>query len=132
MLAYPRAYRQGHADEIVTTMLEMAEDGQRHPTASDAWHLFVSGVRQRFRLPAGRPLLRVAAVFVTLIAGAFGTAAGSWAAEQAFADLPGDDGVAALTRQVAGGDGHALPEPEADQIPTTGQPLTCAGGNAGA
>jgi hypothetical protein len=103
LLAYPGDYRRRHGAEIVTTLLEMAGPGQAHPTAPDAWHLAASGVRQRFRLPARRPLARVAAVLVTLIAGAFGTAAGSWAAEQTFTRLPDDAAVTALTRQAAGG-----------------------------
>ncbi|WP_250033097.1 hypothetical protein [Paractinoplanes maris] len=103
LLAYPGPYRRGHGAEIVTTLLEMAAPGQTRPAASDAWHLFLSGLRQRFRLPSGRPLVLIAAVLITLVTGAFGAAAGSWAAEQTFTDLPGDAGVEALTRQVAGG-----------------------------
>ncbi|GIM96160.1 hypothetical protein [Paractinoplanes toevensis] len=102
LLAYPGRYRRAHGAEIVTTLLEMAGDGQTRPTRSDAWHLFVSGVRQRFRLPA-RPLVWVAAALILLIGGGFGSAAGSWAAEQTFAALPGDTTLMALTHQAAGG-----------------------------
>ena len=103
LLAYPGPYRRGHGTEIVTTLLEMAPPGQTRPSASDAWHLFRSGLGQRFRLPSGRPLVWVAAVLITVVTGAFGAAAGSWVAEQTFTDLPGDAAIEALTRQAAGG-----------------------------
>ncbi|MBU2669113.1 hypothetical protein KOI35_36930 [Actinoplanes bogorensis] len=102
MFAYPAGYRRGHATEMVTTLLEMADDGQTRPTRGDAWDLLVSGVRQRFRLPSGRPLLYVVAVLVTLIGGGFGAAAGSWAATSTMADLPSQAGIESLTRQIAG------------------------------
>jgi hypothetical protein len=99
LLAYPRQYRHRHGTEIVTTLLELAAPGQHRPDRAEAWHLLASGVRQRFRLPAGRPLALAFAVLMTLIGGALGAAAGSWSGVQTFADLP--DG-AALTQQAAG------------------------------
>ncbi|MGK5682620.1 hypothetical protein [Actinoplanes sp. URMC 104] len=119
LLAYPRPFRRGHAVEMVTTLLEMAAPGQSRPGASDAWHLVVSGLRQRFRLPSGRPLVWVAAVLVTLIGGAFGAAAGSWAAERTFTDLPADAGVTELARQVAGGSGEVGQDRSASPWTTT-------------
>jgi hypothetical protein len=86
--AYPGSYRRRHGAEIVTTLLEMAEPGQRRPGRGEVWHLVASGLRQRFRLPAGRPLAWVFAVLALLIGGGLGAAAGSWAAEQTFADVP--------------------------------------------
>ncbi|WP_229074856.1 hypothetical protein [Actinoplanes sp. DH11] len=103
--AYPGDFRQRHGHEIVTTLLEMAEPGRRRPVAGDAWHLIGSGLRQRFRLPAGRPLAWVAAVLVTLIGGAFGAAAGSWAAERTFPQAPDVAAAAVLHRAVVGGPG---------------------------
>jgi hypothetical protein len=105
LLAYPGPYRRGHGAEIVTTLLEMAAPGQTRPSASESWHLFVSGLRQRFRLPSGRPLVWVAALLIAVVTGAFGAAAGSWVAEQTFTDVPGDARVESLTRQAAGGGG---------------------------
>jgi hypothetical protein len=99
LLAYPGRYRRRHGAEIVTTLLEMAAPGQRRPERADAWHLLASGLRQRFRLPAGRPLALIAAVLTTLITGAFGAAAGSWAGTQTFASLPDP---AALAQQTTG------------------------------
>jgi hypothetical protein len=89
LLAYPRSYRRRHGTEMVTTLLEMAEPGRRRPAAGEAWHLLASGVRQRFRVPR-RPLAVLAAVLVALTLGAFGAAAGSWAGERTFAELPSD------------------------------------------
>jgi hypothetical protein len=109
LLAYPHRFRQVHGAEIVTTLVEMAEPGQTRPAVRDAWHLCVSGVRQRFRLPASRPLARVGAVLVALILGAFGAAVGSQSAQQTFPALPDDARVAALTAQAApGGKNFAL------------------------
>ena len=102
LLAYPGHYRRHRGPEIVTTLLEMAEPGRRRPAAGDAWHLLASGVRQRFRLPAGKPALLVA-VLALLVGGAFGAAAGSWTAERTFADVPGPAAVAALQQRLATG-----------------------------
>ncbi|MEV6344100.1 hypothetical protein [Actinoplanes sp. NPDC051851] len=86
-LAYSGQYRRRHGDEIVTTLLEMAEPGRERPSASEAWHLIASGVRQRFRVPR-RPFALVATVLVTLVTGVFGAAAGSWFGEKTFTELP--------------------------------------------
>ena len=103
LLAYPARYRRRHAAEIVTTLLDMAEPDRRRPSAAESGQLLAAGLRQRFRLPARRPLSWIAAVLVTLILGAFGAAAGSWAATQTFADLPGRATFGALSRLVADG-----------------------------
>ncbi|RSM71755.1 hypothetical protein DMB66_06900, partial [Actinoplanes sp. ATCC 53533] len=103
LLAYPGRYRRRHGAEIVTTLLEMAEPGRRRPARADAWHLLASGLRQRFRLPAGRPLAWAAAVLITLITGAFGAAAGSWAGAQTFAGLPEQAALAERVTGTAGG-----------------------------
>ena len=103
LLAYPARYRRRHAAEIVTTLLDMAEPDRRRPSAAESGQLLAAGLRQRFRLPARRPLPWIAAVLVTLILGAFGAAAGSWAAAQTFADLPGRATFGALSRLVADG-----------------------------
>ncbi|GAA4967277.1 hypothetical protein [Actinoplanes utahensis] len=89
LLAYPRSYRRQHGTEIVTTLLEMAEPGRRRPAAGEAWHLLASGVQQRFRVPR-RSLAVLAAVLVAVTLGAFGAAAGSWAGERTFAELPSE------------------------------------------
>ncbi|MBM2620540.1 hypothetical protein JIG36_34070 [Actinoplanes sp. LDG1-06] len=77
LLAYSRRYRRAHGTEMITTMLEMAGPGRSRPSAGESWHLVVSGVRQRFRLPSGRPFAVIAAGLVTLVLGLFGAAAGS-------------------------------------------------------
>ena len=103
--AYPRTYRRRHGAEIVTTLLEMAEPGQRRPSRAETWHLIASGVRQRFRLPAGRPFGWAVAVLALLIGGATGAAAGSWVAAQTFADVPDRSAVERLHAGVAGSPG---------------------------
>jgi hypothetical protein len=103
MLAYPAAYRRRYASEIVTTLVEMSPPGRRRPPVGDAWHLIRAGVRQRLRLPARRPLAWAGALLVTLVLGAFGAAAGSWAAAQSYAGLPSRDGFSAVSRLVGDG-----------------------------
>ncbi|GIE88125.1 hypothetical protein [Actinoplanes regularis] len=96
LLAYSGRYRRRHGTEMITTLLEMAEPGRTRPSADEAWHLIVSGLRQRFRLPSGRPFAWVAAVLVTVVLGVFGAAAGSWLGERTFAELPGRAGALEL------------------------------------
>jgi hypothetical protein len=103
LLAYSGHYRRRHGIEMITTMLEMAEPGQSRPSAGEAWHLIASGVRQRFRLPSGRPFAQVAAALVTVVLGVFGAAAGSWLGQQTFADLPSHTGALQLLNAAAPG-----------------------------
>ncbi|MBB2948215.1 hypothetical protein FB565_007998 [Actinoplanes lutulentus] len=103
LLAYPGSYRRRHGTEILTLLLEMAEPGRRRPPAADAWHLIGSGIRQRFRLPAARPLAWVVALLAALIGGGFGAAAGSWAAQQSLTALPDRAGWQQLAQLVAPG-----------------------------
>jgi hypothetical protein len=103
MLAYPAPYRRRYAAEIVTTLVEMSPPGLRRPPLGEAWHLFLAGLRQRFRLPSRRPLTWAAALALTVVLGAFGAAAGSWAAAQTYAGLPSHDDFSAVSR--LGGDG---------------------------
>ncbi|QKW16715.1 hypothetical protein [Verrucosispora sp. NA02020] len=102
LLAYPRRHRRRHGTELTTTLLEMAAPGQRRPRAGDAVHLIASGLRLRFRLPTGRPLLAVVAVLTALTMGAFGAAAGSWLGAQTFADLPDNAEMNRLTAHATG------------------------------
>lgn len=102
LLAYPGRYRRRYGTEMVTTLLEMAAPGQRHPTLGEALHLLGSGMRQRLRLPTSRPVAVIAAVLVALTMGAFGAAAGSWVGAQTFADLPGDAAIASLAQRASG------------------------------
>ncbi|WP_341718018.1 hypothetical protein QQG74_30205 [Micromonospora sp. FIMYZ51] len=99
LFAYPRRHRHRHGTELVTTLLEMAAPGQRHPRIGDALHLVASGLRLRFRLPAGRPMLALAALLTALTMGGFGAAAGSWLGAQTFADLPDDAAMARIMQQ---------------------------------
>ncbi|WP_433833455.1 hypothetical protein ACQP2E_18925 [Actinoplanes sp. CA-015351] len=106
LLAYPGSYRRRHGTEILTLLLEMAEPGRRRPAAADACHLIGSGIRQRFRLPAARPLAWVVALLAALIGGGLGAAAGSWAAQQRLTALPDRAGWQQLARLVAPGGGE--------------------------
>jgi hypothetical protein len=88
--AYPRAYRNRRGTEIVTTLLEMAEARDARPSRGQALHLVLCGLRQRFRLPARRPLAWIGALLTAVILGAFGAAGGTWLGWQTAASVPSD------------------------------------------
>jgi hypothetical protein len=95
--AYPRAYRDHHGTEMVTTMLELAESRR-----GQAVHLVLCGLRQRFRLPAGRPLAWAGAVLAAVVLGAFGAAGGTWLGWQPAASIPSDRELRALGAAMTG------------------------------
>jgi hypothetical protein len=95
--AYPRSYRDHRGAEMLTTMLEMAEDGHR-----PGLHLVLSGLRQRFRLPARRPFVGVAALLAAVVLGGFGAAAGTWTAWRTATAVPSDAEIRALNASVTG------------------------------
>jgi hypothetical protein len=96
LLAYPGRYRRRLGAEMVTTLLEMSGPGQDRPSRADVKDLIRGGLRQRFRLPAGRPLTILAAVLCAVIGGALGAAAGSWAGTLTFAGLPDEAGLTTI------------------------------------
>ncbi len=95
--AYPRSYRDHRGTEILTTLLEMAEDGRR-----PGLHLVLSGLRQRFKLPARRPLAWVAALLAAAVLGGFGAAAGTWIAWRTASAIPSDRELRALNATLTG------------------------------
>jgi MFS family permease len=102
LLAYPGSYRRRHGSEILTTLLEMAGPEQHRPDRAERWHLIAGGLRQRFRLPAGKPVAVLGAVLAALILAGFGAAAGSWAGWRTAADLPSDATIAATVQRLGG------------------------------
>ncbi|RZT79788.1 hypothetical protein EV382_3028 [Micromonospora violae] len=108
LLAYPGRHRRRYGPEMITMLLDMAAPGQRRPRPGEALHLLGSGLRQRLRLPAHRPLAVIAAVLLALTLGAFGGAAGSWAGAQTFTDLPDDAAAARLAQQASGAAGDPV------------------------
>ncbi len=102
--AYPGPYRRRHGAEIVTTLLDMAESGHGRPTPVETLHLMACGIRQRFRLPAGRPLAVVAAVLAAIALGALGAAGGTWLGWQTATPVPSSAEMRTLTAAMAGGD----------------------------
>jgi hypothetical protein len=95
LLAYPAWFRRRYGDEILTTMMEMGP-----PTRHDRLRLIADGIAQRFRLPPRRPVAVLITMLIAVIAGAFGAAAGSWAAERTYASPPP---LRQLARQITGG-----------------------------
>ncbi|MEU7876346.1 hypothetical protein [Dactylosporangium sp. NPDC049140] len=100
LLAYPAAYRRSHGTEILTTLMDGAGPGRQRPTAGEVHDILVGGLRQRFRLPAGRVMV-LAALASALIAGGLGAGLGSLAG-WAVAEDPGDAVVAELVTLAAG------------------------------
>jgi hypothetical protein len=100
--AYPRAYRNRRGTEMVTTLLEMAEAGRGRPSRGQALHLVLCGLRERFRLPAGRPLAWVGALLAAVVLGGFGAAAGTWLGWQTAASVPSDRELRALNAAMTG------------------------------
>ncbi|GAA3341408.1 hypothetical protein GCM10020358_32620 [Amorphoplanes nipponensis] len=117
--AYPRAYRDGHGAEIVATLLDMAEAGHGRPNAAQKLHLVYCGLRQRFRLPTGRPYAWAAAVLAAVALGAFGAVGGTWLGWQTAAEVPSDRELRALTVAMTGlpGDAALYAEPSAMKGP---------------
>jgi hypothetical protein len=95
--AYPRAYRNGHGEEMVSTMLDLPEPGRLQML-----HLVLCGVRQRFRLPARRPLTWVTALLAAVVLGSLGAAAGTWVGWQTSPSLPSDRELRALNAAMTG------------------------------
>ncbi|BCJ39438.1 hypothetical protein GCM10010168_63140 [Actinoplanes ianthinogenes] len=100
--AYPRSYRDRRGTEMITTMLDMAAAGRGGPTRGQALHLILCGLRQRFRLPARRPLAWVGAVLAAVVLGAFGATAGTWLGWQTAASIPSDGELRALNAAMTG------------------------------
>jgi hypothetical protein len=64
--AYPRRFRQVYGEELITTMLDAAGQGQRTPTAREAFDLITGGLRYRFALPGATAHRLVAALVAAL------------------------------------------------------------------
>ena len=102
--AYPGHYRRRHGAEIITTLLDLAEAGRGRPGTAQILHLVLCGLRQRFRLPTGRPLAAIAAVLAAVALGALGTAGGTWLGWQTASALPSGHELRALTAAMSGMD----------------------------
>jgi hypothetical protein len=92
LAAYPARLRRRHGAELIATMAEMA--GPAGPALADRLHLVLDGLRERFRLPPGRPPAVIAAVLAMLAGGALGAAAGSWAGMWTYPVVAEPDAVA--------------------------------------
>jgi hypothetical protein len=96
LAAFPARVRRRHGAEIITTLAEMT-DGR--PSRTDRLRLVADGLRERFRLPARRPLNVLTVAAAMLVGGAIGLAAGSLAGEQTYPSMPA---AAPLATQVLG------------------------------
>ena len=82
--------------------------GPAGPTRFDRWQLVLDGLRERFRLPPGRPVAVLAAVLAMLSGGAIGAAAGSWAGMWTYPKMPD---LVPLAHQAIGADATLDPDP---------------------
>lgn len=105
--AYPAAYRRRYGTEIITLLLEMAEDGRR-PDRRVQLHLVLCGLRQRFRVPWRRPLALLGAVLAAVALGAAGAVAGTWAGWQTATDLPSEHQIRGLSEALSGMRGTSI------------------------
>ncbi|WP_249998270.1 hypothetical protein [Actinoplanes sp. M2I2] len=115
LASYPAHLRRRHGGELISTLAEMT-DGR--PTRADRLRLVADGLRERFRLPAGRPwgaLALVTATLATLIGGAVGLAAGSLAGARTYPSMPA---VAPLATQILG------PEVQPERLRREGSELS--------
>ncbi|MFI9643059.1 hypothetical protein ACIG87_23900 [Micromonospora sp. NPDC051925] len=96
LAAFPARIRRRHGAELITTLAEMT-DGR--PSHTDRLRLIADGVRERFRLPARRPLDVLTMAAAVLVGGAIGLAAGSLAGEQTYPSMPA---TAPLAAQILG------------------------------
>src|SRR5688572_22977596 len=100
LLAFPRHYRRGRGEEMLTTLLDGALPGQRRPTMRSALSVIWSGIRCRFRLRPGK-FSRIAAAVTTLTGAVFGAVLGTWAAWNWTAGpLPSDAEADAIARSI--------------------------------
>ena len=106
LVAYPARLRRRHGAELIMTMADVA--GPAGPTLADRRQLVLDGLRERFRLPPGRPLAVVAAVLALLVGGAIGAAAGSWLGMWTYPQVPDPAPVAS---QAIGSDATLRPDP---------------------
>ncbi|NUR50547.1 MAG: hypothetical protein HOV71_20665 [Hamadaea sp.] len=99
LLCYPRSFRRERGPEIVTTLMDAAGPGRTKPTRSEAFDLILSGLRWRFRLPAGLAY-RMVAVVVAAFLGLTVSAIVSEVVWRASPTVPAAAEVAAIGRSV--------------------------------
>ncbi|KUL29620.1 hypothetical protein [Actinoplanes awajinensis] len=102
LLAFPRAYREHRGVEMLTTYLDLAAAGGGRLGRRESAHLILCGLRQRFRLPARRPLAWVGALLAAVVLGAFGAAAGTWTGWQTATAIPADGNLRDLNAAASG------------------------------
>lgn len=79
--AYPGWYQRERGDELLTTLLDDAAEGQRRPRRADALDLLVGGLRVRLRPPkttTARVLTVVCALYAALAGAALAVFAGPY------------------------------------------------------
>jgi hypothetical protein len=94
LLAYPSRMRRRHGAELIATLMDVAGPAGRIDRSTRR-QFVLDGLRERFRLPAGRPVGVIAAVLALVIGGALGAAGGAFAASFGYADLPAPTPLAA-------------------------------------
>jgi hypothetical protein len=87
LYAYPARMRRRHGAELIATLMDVAGPAGRIDRSARR-QFVLDGLRERFRLPAGRPGGVIVAVLALVIGGALGAAGGAFGASFGYADLP--------------------------------------------
>lgn len=106
--AYPRDYRRARGTEMLTTLLDAAEPGQRRPTVRDALNLVVRGLLCRLHVPNHPGYVIVACTAAMAVAGV-GAWFGAMAGWQRGTSLPTTGEVVAAATVAVPDAGRYLP-----------------------
>jgi hypothetical protein len=109
--AYPNWYRRERGQEILTTLLDAARPGQRHPNRHDVRDILARGAVCRLRPPRGISCWIVTATVALLTAAAAMAAAAGGALAAAFASPPSEQQAIAIARVAMAEPPHDLPGP---------------------
>ena len=109
--AYPNWYRRERGQEILTTLLDAARPGQRHPSRHDVLDILARAALCRLRPPRGISCWIVTVTAALLAAAAAMAAATGGALVAAFASPPSEQQAIAIARVAIAEPPHNLPGP---------------------
>lgn len=106
--AYPNWYRRERGQEILTTLLDAARPGQRHPSRHDVLDILARAALCRMRPPRGITCW-IVTVIVALLAAAAAAAAANGILVAAFASPPSEEQAIAIAEVAMAEPPHNLP-----------------------
>jgi len=108
--AYPNWYRRERGQEILTTLLDAAQPGQRRPTARDIVDVLGQGIRCRLRPPRG-PVYWILVLVVASFASLMGSAAAGEIAVSTLASPPTEQQAIVIAEVAMAQRPHNIPGP---------------------